>query len=271
MQALEFRVVDLPEGSLHKTAVLVLGRHRAVLVGTGFRLSDGRRLVREIRSSGRQLAAVLIDHAAPDCYFAAEEVRDAFPEARFLAPEPVAERIERDYPAHRATWARLGPELPTRLVALEPLTGDAVELEDHRLELRGASLGLPDHHYLWEHRSRTLLGGPLLYLGVHPWTADTPRVAQREAWIALLDEMAALEPARAVPGHRHTELPLPPDGTPDPIAWTADYLRAFETELGKPADPAAVEAAMLHRYPDAAVPFAVELGARAAKGELTWA
>ncbi|GAA2120689.1 MBL fold metallo-hydrolase [Kitasatospora saccharophila] len=254
MHPLEFRVVDLPESSLHKCAVLVLGQHRAALIGTGLRLSDGRRLVREVERSGRRLGTVLVAHHAPDCWLAAEVLRDAFPEARFLAPDPVRARIEHDYPAVRAARTDLGDELPSRLVALEPLEGDAVELEDHRLELRGASLGLPDHHYLWEHRSRTLLGGPLLWLNAHPWLADTPWTAQREAWIDLLDEMAALEPLRTVPGHRHLTTPVPADVPADPIAWTGEYLRAFATELGKPVGPEAVALALQHRYPSAALP-----------------
>lgn len=267
MHPLEFRAVDLPEASLHTVAVLVLGQHRAVLVGAGPRLSDGRRLVRDVSRSGRRLSAVLVPHHAPENWFAAEVLREAFPEARFLAPPPVLARIEADYPAVRAAWAGLGPELPTRLVAFEPLQMDEVELEDHRLELRGASLGLPEHHYLWEHRSRTLLGGPLLWLDVHPWLAETPRAAQREAWIDLLDEMAALDPARAVPGHRLPAAPVPHRAA-DPLAWTGDYLRAFATELGKPVGPADVEAAMLRRYPSAALPALLGPGVLAARGQL---
>ncbi|MGW4383649.1 MBL fold metallo-hydrolase [Kitasatospora sp. NPDC004531] len=263
MHPLEFRVVDLPEESSHQVAVLVLGLHRAVLLGTGLRLADGRRLADEVASSGRQLEAVLVPDAAPEYWLAGEALVDAFPEVRFVAPAPVQARIERDHRAVRAEWAGLGPELPTRLVAFEPPADDAVELEDHRLELRGASLGLPDRHYVWEHRSRTLLGGPLLWLNVHPRLADTPYAAQRAAWIDLLDEIAALDPQLTVPGHRHPAAPEPPrDHTP--IAWTADYLRAFETELGKPVAPEDVEAALLRRYPSAGLPATVTPSVRAA-------
>jgi len=282
MHPLEFRVVDLPEESSHQAAVLVLGQHRAVLVGTGLRLADGRRLEREVASSGRRLSTVLVPDFAPEYWLAAEVLRDAFPEARFLAPAPVLARIERNYREVRAAWSGLGPELPTRLVGLEPLDEDAVELEGHRLELRGASLGLPDRHYVWEHRSRTLLGGPLLWLNVHPRLADTPHAAQRTAWIDLLDEIAALDAQLVVPGHRHltaatAPAPAPAPGShpashpapdsdraPDPVAWTGDYLRAFETELGKPVAPEAVEAALLHRFPSAALPATVAPSVRAA-------
>jgi len=40
-------------------------------------------------------------------------------------------------------WAALGQNLPTRLVDLEPITGDALAIGDDRLELHGGSELLP--------------------------------------------------------------------------------------------------------------------------------
>jgi len=267
MDPLHFEIVDFSDASLHKTAVLVLGTHQALLVDAGFRLSDGHRLVDAVKASGRRLATVFISHGDPDCYFGAEVVQDAFPAARFLAPARVIEHIEETYAAKRATWAGLGDELSTRLVGLQPLPGDALTLEGHRLELRGAELALPDHHYLWEHRSRALLGGVLLYENLHVWTADTPKAGQREAWIDLLDGMEALDPAFVAAGHRQAGGPT--DATA--IRWTREYLKAFETELGVARDAAAAEAGLKRRFPDAGLPLAAELGTKAAKGELPWA
>ncbi|MFG2824918.1 MBL fold metallo-hydrolase [Kitasatospora sp. NPDC048365] len=268
MDQLEFRIIDFPEESLYKTAVLVLGVHRAVLVDAGFRLSDGRRLAQEVERSGRRLSAVVVSHGDPDCYFGAEALRDAFPEVPVLAPARVIERIEETYAAKRTAWAHLGGELSTRLVDLEPLpTGEAIELEGHRLELRGAELGLPEHHYLWEHRSRSVLGGVLLYQDLHVWTADTPHAAEREAWIDLLDGIEALDPAFVAAGHRRAGGAT--DGTA--VRWTRDYLKAFETELGKSPDAAGAEAGLRRRYPDAGLPYAAELGTKVAKGEVPWA
>jgi glyoxylase-like metal-dependent hydrolase (beta-lactamase superfamily II) len=266
MSALEFKVIDFSDASLHKTAVLVTGAHDVLLVDAGLRLSDGRRLVEEVRATGKPLAGVVISHGDPDFYFGAEAVEDAFPEARFVAPPQVVARIEESYRDKLAAWAHLGDELSTRLVKLEALTGDAIEFEGHRFELRGSDFHLPDRHYLWEHRTRSVLGGVLLFQGLHAWTADTPAPAQREAWIDLLDGMAALDPAYVVAGHR---MPGAPADT-SAIDWTRDYLKAFETELGKAADAAGAEAGLRSRFPDAGLAVAVELGTKVAKGELTW-
>jgi hypothetical protein len=78
--------------------------------------------------------------------------------------------------------------------------------------------------------------------------------------------MAALRPDLVVPNHR-----LP--GTPadaSAITATRDYLSAFEEELGKAADGAALTEALTKRYPDNGMLIAAQIGAKVAKGELKW-
>ncbi|MFB7666686.1 MBL fold metallo-hydrolase [Kitasatospora sp. NPDC056138] len=264
MKTLDFKIIDLPEASLDKTAVLVTGPREALLVDAGFTLSDGRRLVDEVRASGKRLTTVFVSHGDPDFYFGAEVIQDAFPEARFLAAAAVVEHIKETYPAELESWARLGPELSTRLVLPEPLPGDAVEFEGHRLELRGADFHLPDRHYLWEHRQRAVLGGVLLFQGLHAWTADTPTQAQRGAWIDLLDGMEALNPSFVAAGHRRAGAPADASA----IGYTREYLRTFETEIGQAENAAAAQAALERHYPQAGLKLAVELGTKVAMGEL---
>ncbi|MDH6128507.1 MBL fold metallo-hydrolase [Kitasatospora sp. GP82] len=266
MKTLDFEIIDLPDTSLHKTAVLVTGQREALLVDAGLTLSDGRSLVERVRACGKQLTKVFISHGDPDFYFGAEAVREAFPHARFLAAAAVVEHIKETYPARLESWARLGPELPTRIVLPEPLPGDAVVLEGHRLELRGADFHLPDRHYLWERQRRAVLGGVLLFQGLHVWTADTPTPAQRGAWIDLLDGMEALEPSFVAAGHRRAGAPADASA----IRYTREYLRVFETEIGQAEDAAAARAALERHYPDAGLRLAAELGTKVAKGELSW-
>ncbi|PBC77117.1 glyoxylase-like metal-dependent hydrolase (beta-lactamase superfamily II) [Streptomyces sp. TLI_235] len=266
MSRLDFAVVDLPESSLHKTAVLIVGAHGTMLVDTGFTRSDGRRLAQLVQGMDRPLTTVVVSHGDPDFYFGTEEVQNAFPEARFLAHPLVIEHIARTYPEKLSTWAQLGSELPTRPPRLQPLDGDVIEFEGHRFEVRGFEPKLPDRHFLWEHRSRLLLGGVALYQGLHAWTADTPGPDLRASWIDQLDAMEALDPLTVVAGHRM------PGVTPDAgaITYTRDYLKAFEREVGKAEDAAAAEEALLRLYPDAGLKLAVRLGTQVAKGELAW-
>jgi glyoxylase-like metal-dependent hydrolase (beta-lactamase superfamily II) len=267
MNTLSFQVLDLdfPAGSKNKTATLVTGENEALLVDAGFTRADGHRLAAAVLDSGKTLTTVFISHGDPDFYFGAEVLADAFPDAVFVATPITIEHIAHSYEGKLKAWAALGPNLPTRLVELSPLTGD-LSLEGHRFELKGGPAALPDRHYLWQAEHRALLGGVLLFQQEHVWVADTPTPEDRSAWIALLDEMAALDPELVVPGHR-----LP--GTPadaSAIAATRDYLVAFDEELEKAADGAALTEALVGRYPDNGMLIAAQIGAKVAKGEMKW-
>ncbi|GAA0394658.1 MBL fold metallo-hydrolase [Streptomyces luteireticuli] len=267
MNTLDFTILDLdfPVGSRNKTATLVTGERDALLVDAGFTRADGHRLVAALLDSGKELRTVFISHGDPDFYFGAEVVADAFPEARFVATEPVIAHIRRSYEGKLKAWAAAGANLPTRLVDLAPLTGD-LELEGHRFELRGGPAALPDRHYLWQAGHRAILGGVLLFQHEHVWTADTSRPGQREAWIGLLDEMAALDPRLVVPGHRLPDTPADLSA----ITGTRAYLVAFEEERAKAADGASLTEALVRRFPGHGMLIAAQIGAKVATGEMTW-
>jgi glyoxylase-like metal-dependent hydrolase (beta-lactamase superfamily II) len=267
MSTLDFHVYDLdfPVGSRNKTATLVTGDTDALLVDAGFTRADGHRLVAAILDSGKRLTTIVISHGDPDFYFGAEVVADAFPDAAIVATPQVIEHINRSYEKKLTAWATVGANLPTRLVDITPLTGD-LELEGHRFALKGGSPQLPDRHYLWQAEHRAVLGGVLLFQHEHVWTADTASPEKRAAWIAQLDEIAALAPLLVVPGHR-----LPGTATdPSAVTGTRDYLLAFEEELGRAADGPALTEALVKRYPDHGMLIAAQIGAKVAKGEMSW-
>ncbi|ALV31185.1 MBL fold metallo-hydrolase [Streptomyces sp. CdTB01] len=267
MSALSFKVLDLdfPAGSRNKTATLVTGEREALLVDAAFTRADGHRLAAEILDSGKTLTTVFVSHGDPDFYFGAEVIADAFPQAQFVATPLVIEHIKHSYEGKLKAWEALGPNLPTRLIDLEPLTGD-LTLEGHTFHLKGGPTSLPDRHYLWQPEHRALLGGVLLFQQEHVWVADTPTPTDRAAWIDLLDEMTALTPHLVVPGHRL------PGTAADASAITATrtYLTAFEEELGKAADGAALNDALLKRFPDHGMLIAAQIGSKVAKGEMNW-
>ena len=263
MSTLDFTVFDLdfPAGSRNKTATLVTGERDALLVDAAFTRADGHRLAAAVLDSGKNLTTVVVSHGDPDFYFGVEVLADAFPEAVFVATPHTIEHVQHSYAGKLKAWAALGPNLPTRLVDLQPL-GDDLRLEGHRFELRGG----PDRHYLWQPEHRAVLGGVLLFQQEHVWVADTAKPEQRAAWIGLLDEMAALDPELVVPGHR---LPgAPADATA--IANTREYLVSFEEELGRAADGAALTQALVERYPGHGMLIAAQIGAKVAKGEMSW-
>jgi len=267
MSTLDFTIFDLdfPVGSKNKTATLVTGESEALLVDAGFTRADGHRLAAAVLDSGKTLTTVFISHGDPDFYFGAEVLADAFPAAVFVATPHVIEHIQHSYEGKLKAWEHLGANLPTRLVDLQPLTGD-LTVEGHRFELKGGTAELPDRHYLWQAEHKALLGGVLLFQNEHVWVADSAKPEQRTAWIGLLDEMAGLDPQLVVPGHRVADAPA--DATA--IANTRAYLVAFDEELANAVDGAALTEALVKRYPDHGMLIAAQIGAKVAKGEMTW-
>jgi glyoxylase-like metal-dependent hydrolase (beta-lactamase superfamily II) len=126
--------------------------------------------------------------------------------------------------------------------------------------------GQGDRSYVWIPSIKAVVGGVVLFKGLHVWVADTQTPASRQQWQAVLSGMAALKPAIVVPGHFAPNS----DYTPDSIAYTANYLHRFEAETAKSADSAALTAAMKAAYPQAGLESALGLSAKVAKGELKW-
>lgn len=116
------------------------------------------------------------------------------------------------------------------------------------------------------HRSTPFFGGVLAFSGVHAWTADTKIPDARAAWVNNLNTMVARKPQIAVPGH----LTLNAQINASSIRYTRDYLLAYEQELTKADDSAAVIEAMTRLYPDAGMGIALKIGAKIAKGEMEW-
>ncbi len=267
MSNIAYTVIDAADSSLNKTSVLITGDTEAVVVDAAFTRADGHRIVAEVLDSGKQLTTVVITAGDPDFYFGAEVIADAFPDATFLAPADVIEHIAHSYEGKLQAWAHLGANLPTRLVEIETLTGSTLSVDASTIEVRRGSELMGDRAwYLFEPASRSLVGGVLLFEGLHVWTADSATPELRSEWIRVLDDLEALEPSYVVAGHRVAGAPT--DLTA--VTHTRDYLQLFEKTIEASADAAAAEASLLAAYPDAGLKIAASLGTKVAKGEMSW-
>jgi len=257
------------EHGFYRAPVLVSGAREAVLIDGGFTLADGRALAEAIKVGGKLLTTIYISQSDPDYYFNVAPIKAAFPGARVIAASATIAAIKANAEKKLATWGpqlkENGPQTLADIVVPEAFDDPALSLEGHSIEIVDA-FGLANRRYLRVPSLEAIFGGVLVFSGVHVWTADTQGAEARTTWVKNLEAMAAAKPAVVVPGHMAVEAAI--DGSA--IAYTRDYLLAFEEELTKAVDSAALISAMTRRYPNAGMSIALQIGAKVALGEMKW-
>jgi hypothetical protein len=111
-----------------------------------------------------------------------------------------------------------------------------------------------------------VVGGVLVYADVHGFMADMQSTAERNASLAALEPIEALQPLIVVPTHAKPGAPSDLGA----LEFTRAYIRAFEEELPNADDAASLITAMQRRFPDAALDLPLEIGAKVLKGEMEW-
>jgi glyoxylase-like metal-dependent hydrolase (beta-lactamase superfamily II) len=257
------------ERGFFRAPVLISGARDAVLIDGGFTLPDGKAVAEAIKASGKKLTTIYISQSDPDYYFSLAPIIAAFPQAKVIAASATIAAINGNVEKKLATWGpqlkENGPQALADIVMPAAFDGRTLTLEDQTIDIADADV-LANRRYVWVPSLNAIFGGVLVFSGVHVWTADTQGAAARAAWIENLDAMAARKPAVVVPGH------MAPGAATDvsAIRYTRDYLLAFEEELAKAVDSAALIAAMNKRYPNAGMGVALQIGAKVAKGEMKW-
>lgn len=257
------------EHGFFRAPVLISGASDAILIDAGFTFPDAKTLIAAIQKTGKKLTTVYISQSDPDYYFGLSPIKAAFPQARIVAASATIAAIKASVDKKLATWGpqlkENGPQSMADIVIPEAFDGPALDVEGHSIDIVNAD-GLENRRYLWAPSLKAVFGGVLVFSGTHVWTADTATVAARASWIKNLDAMAARKPITVIPGH------MTPAAAIDisAIAFTRDYLVAFDKELAKAGNSAELIAAMTKRYPELGMGIALQIGAKVAKGEMPW-
>jgi glyoxylase-like metal-dependent hydrolase (beta-lactamase superfamily II) len=257
------------ENGFFRAPVLISGAREAALIDAGFTFPDGAALAASIKASGKALTTIYISQSDPDYYFGLKPLRAAFPDAKVIAASATLAAIQGNVDKKLSTWGPQlkdnGPQTIADIVMPASFDGPAFTVEGEAIEIVDAD-GMANRRYIHVPSLDAIFGGVLLFAGVHVWTADTPGPAGRAQWIRNLDALAARKPSVVVPGHMAVGVATDASS----IAYTREYLLAFEAELATAADSGALIAAMTRRYPDAGMGVALQIGAKVAKGEMKW-
>lgn len=266
-EPLTLKVHNADEHSFHVNAVVVSGPTEAVVIDTGFTRADALRVAANVLDSGKALKAIFISNADPDFYFGAEVLKTQFPQAQVLTTPAVRDKIAAKLAGKLAFWGpKMGANAPRTPVVPEAMQGTTLTVDGQAIEVRGTTGELAHRPYVWIPSIKAVVGNIAIFGNLHVWTADTQKPSERQAWLAQLDEIAALKPATVVPGHMLPGTPLDASA----IAHTRGYLQRFEAESAKAGNAAELIKAMQHAYPQAGMGLALDIGAKVNKGEMKW-
>jgi glyoxylase-like metal-dependent hydrolase (beta-lactamase superfamily II) len=252
-----------------RAPVLLSGATEALLIDGGFSYPDGQALVESIKATGKKLTTIYISQSDPDYYFSLKPVHQAFPDAKVIAASDTVEAIKASVEKKLAVWGPQlkdnGPQVLADVVLPEAFDGSSLTVDGDAVEIVAAE-GLANRRYLWVPTLKAVFGGVMIFSGTYVWTADTPTKELRQAWISNLEQIAARNPQIVVPGHMTADAALGLAA----VEYTKAYLIAFEEELAKTRDAAALKTAMEARFPNLGMGVALDVGSKVAKGEMKW-
>jgi glyoxylase-like metal-dependent hydrolase (beta-lactamase superfamily II) len=266
-EPLQIKVSNADGNSFHVNSVVISGATEAMVIDAGFTRADALRVAANVLDSGKTLRTILISNADPDFYFGTETLKALFPRAEVVATPAVLERIQAKHAGKVSFWGpKMGANAPVNPVLPTALKSNLLTIDGETVEVRGTTGPLAHRPYVWIPSIRTLAGNLGVFGNLHVWTADTQQAAERRAWLAQLDDLAALKPTLVVPGHMAAGTRLDVSA----IDYTRDYLLRFESELARARNGAELIDAMKKAYPQAGLGIALDIGAKVNKGEMKW-
>lgn len=265
---LAVKVYNADANSFNVNSTLVYGEKEAMVIDAGFTRADALRIAANVLDSGKQLTTIYVSQADPDYYFGVEFLKAIFPQADVVTTPAVLQKLAPKVAGKLAFWGpKMGANAPRQPVLPRALEGTTLTLEGQTIEIRGTQGLLAHRPYAWIPSIQAIVGNIGVFGNMHVWTADTQTPAERAAWVAQLDEMAALQPALVVPSHMRAGTAVDASA----ITFTKDYLLTFEKQLAATPNSAALIGAMKQAYPQLTEGgLSLDIGAKVNKGEMKW-
>ena len=267
-QPLTVKVYNAGAASFNVNSTLVYGEKEALVIDAGFTRADALRIAANVLDSGKQLTTIYVSQADPDYYFGVEALKEVFPQADVVSTPAVLAKLSPKLAGKVAFWGpKMGANAPRKPVVPRALEGNTLTLEGQTIEIHGTQGLLAHRPYAWIPSIKAVVGNIGVFGNMHVWTADTQTAAERSAWVAQLDEMAALKPELVIPGHMQAGTKMDASA----ITFTKDYLQTFEKNLVANKSSGPIIQAMKLAYPQLeSSAGSLELGAKVNTGEMKW-
>ncbi len=266
-QPLTVKVYNADANSFNVASTLVVGEKEAMVIDAGFTRADAMRIAANVLDSGKQLTTIYVSQADPDYYFGVEYLKEVFPQADVVTSPAVLQKLNAKHAGKVEFWGpKMGANSPRKPVLPRAIEGTTLKVDGQSVEIRGTQGLLAHRPYAWIPSIKAVVGNIGVFGNLHVWTADTQTLAERSAWVAQLDEMAALKPTLVVPGHMKSGTTLDASA----ITFTKNYLLTFEKNLVSSKNSAELIKDMNQAFPKADGAMLLEIGAKVNKGEMKW-
>ncbi|HKV04200.1 MAG TPA: MBL fold metallo-hydrolase [Candidatus Acidoferrales bacterium] len=259
---LHLTVFTSPPEGIAVNSTLIYGDTDAILIDAQFRLSDAHRLVASILESKKNLTTVYVTHPHPDHYFGLVVIRQAFPNAKFVALPRVVQGIKASWEGRVKAWKpQYGDNIPPNPIIPDALDGNTLTLEGETLQifgpLQGDSAG--DNSFVWIPSLNAVVGGDTLFSGAH-FAYAPMSAAQKKDWMATIDQEAALNPVIVVPGHQIAGAP----NDASVLGFMKKYMRDSDEAQASSKSADEFKSRMKSLYPNLGIDGLLNISAGAA-------
>jgi glyoxylase-like metal-dependent hydrolase (beta-lactamase superfamily II) len=227
-------------------STLVSGEKDMLVIDPQFSLSEAHKLAAEILESKKHLTTIYSTHPHPDHLFGVAVLKQAFPDARFVALPATAAGAKTGWPARQKFWfATYGANIPGPDPVLpEELAAPVLTLEGEQFPITGGVQGAdgPGNSFVYIPSLKAVVTGDIVFDQVY---FGVPREAARENWLKTVAQIAALNPATVIPGHEG------PAATHDmrAIEWMKKYMADWDANVAASKTAAEMRANVLRQYP----------------------
>ncbi|HEV8417005.1 MAG TPA: MBL fold metallo-hydrolase [Bryobacteraceae bacterium] len=244
---LHLRVFTSGPNGFSVNSTLIYGEKDAILIDTQFVRSEAYRVAAMILESKKNLTTVYITHGHPDHYFGIAVLKQAFPNAKFVALPATIAAIRNGWDGRIKNWTpEFGFNLPTTGPILpDELQGNALNLEGEALQVVGGVIGDgPNNSYVWIPSLHAVIAGDIVFSGSH---FNPPKMP--EEWLKTLDQIADLKPITVIPGHERAGA----RNDASTIAFMKAYIKDYNEALDSSKTAAEFRSKMVKKYPNFAL------------------
>lgn len=255
---LHLRVFTSGPDGFSVNSTLIYGDRDAVLVDTQFVMSEAHRVAAMILESKKNLTTIYITHGHPDHYFGMAVLKQAFPNAKFVALPATIAAIRNGWGGRLKYWTpEFGFNLPTTGPILpDELQGNAINLEGEALQVVGGVTGDgPNNSYVWIPSLRAVIAGDIVFSGAY---FTPPKMPQD--WLKTLDQIAVLKPITVIPGHERAGA----RNDASTLAFMKVYIHDYNQMLESSKTAAEFRSKLTKKYPNYALERMVVAAADAA-------